>query len=818
MNCDIMISRTLSIVAHIDSGKSSLTDTFVTRAGLMSSDEAGTKRWTDNREDEKERGITIKSTGVSMNFDFEGQKCHINLIDTPGHVDFSSEVSAAIRITDGAIVVLDAVNGVEAQTETVLRQALAEQVKPILFINKMDRYIFELQLTPEEAYNKLVSMIAHMNELVSMYQSEDSALKLDLSPELGTVIFGSARDGWGFGLHTFARMMTKNKGGDEQSFMKKLWGDNYLDPESKKITTKTMSGNQKFERTFCKFILDPIFKLAKALKEEDIETYQPMLKSIGVTLTEKESKLPGKELYKVAMRKFLPLGDLLLHSVINHLPSPIQAQAYRYNTLYDGPLDDECALAIKNCDPNGPLMIYISKQFPMDEGGRFYAFGRVFSGTVKTGQKVRIMGNNYKYGLKDDLFENKAIQRICKMVGNKTETCDFVECGNTVALVGVDQFILKSCTITTHPTAYPIKTMKFSVSPVVRVSVAPKNPSDLPKLVEGLIKLSKSDPCVQVITKDGENIVAGVGELHIEICMNDLRAFMKCDLKVGDPIVPLRETVLAKSSQVCLAKSPNKHNRIFSTAEPINDELVAKMHNKEITGKDDVNARSKILVNDFNWDPNDAKKLWFCGPEGDEETNLVVDMTKSVAYLNESKGYIGDGFQWSSSRGVLCEEPLRGVRFNIEDALFHQDNVHRGGNNVTPAARRSLYAAMLTAQPAIMEPIYAVEIQVPDNYVGTVYSSLNHKKGRVISEEKSIGKLNIIKGYLPVRQSFGFNAYIREKTSGQGFPQLTFSHWEVVPGNPLDPTTEVGKLVKEVRKRKGLKEEIPPLSDYLDRL
>ena len=814
--------RNVAIIAHVDHGKTTLTDAFVARSGLINAEEAGSKRWTDGRADEAERGITIKSTGVSMDFHFENQDWHINLVDSPGHADFNAEVSAALRITDGAIVVVDAVEGVAVQTETVLRQALAEQVKPILIINKMDRYLFELQLTPNEAYDRVAGIIDHVNQLISTYQSENSELKLELSPALGNVFFGAAKDAWGFGIHNFAKMLAQKTNSNESVYMKKLWGENYFDPETKKMTTQPTNKDGKLlERTFCRFILEPIWKIVKSIMNKETETYTSMLKAVGVELTNKdmEKAKSEKDVYRVAMKKFLPLADALLFGVTHHLPSPKQAQIYRYATLYDGPLDDECATAIKNCDPNGPLMVYISKMIPVDDSGRFYAFGRVFSGTISTSQKVRILGSNYKFGGKEDVFNGKAIQRVAKMVGSKAETCDSVKCGNTVALVGIDQYVLKTCTITTHDQAHPIKTMKFSVSPVVRVSVSPKNASDLPKLVAGLIKLSKSDPCVLTkITDEGEHIVAGVGELHVEICLNDLRDFMKCEIIVSDPIVPLRETVIDTSNQICLAKSPNKHNRLYMSAEPIHKDLVDKLINKEMTNRDDINARSKILVNDFGWDPNDSKKIWTFGPEGDEETNAVVDVTKGVQYLNEIKEHVIAGFQWSSRTGVLCEEPLMGVRFNLHDVTLHADAIHRGSGQMMPPARRVMYSSMLTAKPRLMEPLYLVEIQVPDTHVGSIYSCLNQKRGSVISEEKSIGSLNIIKGYLPVRNSFGFNGYIRQATSGQAFPQMSFSHWSIIDSDPLDPNSEAGKLVLEVRKRKGLKQEMPNLNDYLDKL
>merc|ERR1712050_642719 len=254
--------------------------------------------------------------------------------------------------------------------------------------------------------------------------------------------------------------------------------------------------------------------------------------------------------------------------------SPRVAQKYRVENLYEGPMDDEAANAIRACDKDKGLMMYVSKMVPTSDKGRFYAFGRVFSGTIATGQKVRIQGPHYKPGGKDDL-NVKNIQRTVLMMGRTTEQIADVPCGNTVALVGVDQYILKSGTITSLEDAHNIADMKYSVSPVVKVAVKPKDGKDLPKLVEGLKKLSKSDPLVVCTTEEsGEHVIAGCGELHVEICLKDLKEeYAQCDFTVSDPVVSYRETVTGTSSQTCLAKSPNKHNRLYMTAEPMDDDL-----------------------------------------------------------------------------------------------------------------------------------------------------------------------------------------------------------------------------------------------------
>jgi len=482
-------------------------------------------------------------------------------------------------------------------------------------------------------------------------------------------------------------------------------------------------------------------------------------------------------------------------------------------------MDDETAVAFRTCDPNGPLLVYVSKMVPTSDKGRFYAFGRVFSGVVKAGQKVRIMGPHYVPGKKDDLFL-KSIQRTVLMMGRYVEHIEDVPAGNTVGLVGVDQYLIKTGTITTSETAHNIKVLKFSVSPVVRVAVEPKNPGDLPKLVEGMKRLSKSDPLVQCTIEEstGEHIIAGAGELHLEICLKDLGELSGIELKVTDPVVSFRETVAERSTQTCLSKSPNKHNRLFCIAEPFPQGLAADIDAGKVSVRDEPKARARYLVETYNWDPTDARKIWSFGPDG-VGPNMLVDCTKAVQYLNEIKDSFNGGFQVAVKEGVLCDEQVRGVRFNILDVTLHTDAIHRGGGQIIPTARRVCYACVLTAQPRLMEPVYLVEIQCPETAIGGVYSCLNKRRGHVISEEQRIGTpIYNVKAYLPVMESFGFTADLRSNTSGQAFPQCVFDHWQIVAGDPLDSGNKSSEIVSLTRKRKGLKDVIPALDQFLDKL
>jgi elongation factor 2 len=824
--------RNMSVIAHVDHGKSTLTDSLVCKAGIIANNKAGEARFTDTRKDEQERCITIKSTAISLyyemteeNFAFVKQDKEddrhflINLIDSPGHVDFSSEVTAALRVTDGALVVVDCVSGVCVQTETVLRQAISERIKPILFMNKMDRALLELQLQAEDLYQTFQRIVESVNVIIATYADEESPMgDITVDPTKGTVGFGAGLHGWAFTLKEFSEMYASKFKIEVPKLMQRFWGDNYYSASEKKWQK---TGGEGYVRGFNQFVMEPILKVFNSIMNFKKDEYLKLIEKLNIKiLTEDKDKLEegGKPLLKAVMKAWLPAGDTLLSMIAIHLPSPVTAQKYRTEMLYEGPHDDEAFMGMKNCDPNAPLMMYVSKMVPTSDKGRFYAFGRVFSGTVATGQKARLMGPNYVPGKKEDLCV-KAIQRTILMMGRYVEPIENVPCGNICGLVGVDQFLVKTGTITTFENAHNLRVMKFSVSPVVRVAVEAKNPADLPKLVEGLKRLAKSDPMVQtIIEESGEHIVAGAGELHLEICLKDLEEDHACiPIKVSDPVVTYRETVFEESNQMVLSKSPNKHNRLYMKAMPMPDGLAEDIDNNEVNARQELKQRARYLNEKYDYDVTEARKIWCFGPDG-TGPNLLIDVTKSVQYLNEIKDSVVAGFQWAMKEGVMSEENVRGVRVNLYDVTLHADAIHRGGGQIIPTARRCIYGSMLTAGPRFFEPVYMVEIQCPESAVGGIYGVLNRRRGVVIEEAQIAGTpMFIVKAHLPVNESFGFTADLRSNTGGQAFPQCVFDHWAMMNGDPKE-NSKTKEIMDGIRRRKGLKEGLPDLDNYVDKL
>jgi len=817
--------RNMSVIAHVDHGKSTLTDSLIAKAGIIAMKAAGDDRYMDTRDDEKERGITIKSTGVSLFFDCtmkDGSKLgHIfNLIDSPGHVDFSSEVTAALRVTDGALVVVDCVEGVCVQTETVLRQAMQERIKPVLFVNKVDRNILELQVDGESMYTNFVRVIGNVNGIISTYEDEKMG-DLELHPGKGNVAFGSGKECWAFTLKRFATMYAKKFKMDEEKMQKKLWGDWFFDAKAKKwVTEPTAADGSTLKRAFAQFVMDPVIKLARAAMNNEIDTIEKMAATMEITLTQNDKELRDKVLLKAVMQKWINAADTILEMMVFHLPSPRTAQKYRYSYLYEGPADDECAKAIRDCDQEGPLMMYISKQVPTSDKGRFFSYGRVFSGKVSTGLKVRMLGSNFKPGSKLDVYEGN-VQRTVLMMGRKTEFVSEVPCGNLAALVGIDKYISKTGTITTSQEAHNIRNMKYSVSPVVRVAVQPKNPGELPKLIQGMQRLAKSDPLVLCINDEatGQNIVCGSGELHVEICINDLiNEYAQIPIIQSTPVVSYKETVSEVGAEA-MSKSANKHNRLTCHAEPLSEELNQDIENERITMKMEPKERTRAMVDTHGWDKSEVVKIWSFGPDN-EGPNIITDATKGCQFMNEIKDSMVTGFQVVTAAGVLCDENMRGMRVNVMDTTLHPDSIHRGGGQIIPTSRRVFYACQYKAEPRLQEPFFLVEITCPQECTGAVYSCLTQKRGEIDSEEQIEGTpITQIKAFLPVSESFGFTGYLRSHTAGQAFPSCSFHHYATMESNPLaEVENQVKKIVQDTRVRKGLKPELFPLSHYEDKL
>ena len=714
--------RNIGIIAHIDHGKTTMTDSLLAEAGLLSPRIAGEARALDYLEEEQKRGITIKTANISLLHEMEGTPYVINLIDTPGHVDFTGKVTRALRAIDGAVVVVDAVEEVMVQTETVTRQALEERVQPVLFINKVDRLIKELKLNPDEIQKKLIRIIRDFNNLIDIYGEPEFKDKWRVDPAKETVAFGSALHKWGF----------------------------------------TLSTAQK-----------------KGLKFKDIvEAYK-------------------KEEYQ-ALPQLLPLHTAILDMVVKNMPNPIEAQKYRLPKIWKGDINSEIGQAMLNCEDNGPTVMCITLA-QMDPQAGLVATGRLFSGSVKGGDQVYLVGAKKEH----------RIQQVSMYMGAFREVVDQITAGNIAALLGLD---LARAGETLVDVAHkdvmvPFERIKYVSEPVVTIAIEPKHPKDLPRLVDAMNRLSIEDPnLVTTINKEtGEYLLSGMGELHLEIAVKFLRDYGGgIDIVTSRPIVMYRESVSDKGI-VAMAKSPNKHNRFWVQVEPLEETVIELIEKGELAEEMGRKRMGNVLYEQAKWPTEEARNIWAL----EEHRNIMIDLTKGIQYLREAREMIIAGFRWACQAGPLCEEPIRGVKIKLMDAQLHEDPVHRGPAQIMPAIRRAILGSFLTAKPVLLEPVYKIGISVPAQWVGECSSIITRKRGRILSSGQK-GALTMITGYIPVAETFGLSAEMRSATSGHAFWQCTFDHWEKTPENVA------AEVIKQIRERRGLPPEIPKPSRFID--
>ncbi|KCZ75693.1 hypothetical protein H311_03325, partial [Anncaliia algerae PRA109] len=578
----------------------------------------------------------------------------------------------------------------------------------------------------------------------------------------GEVAFCSGLQGWGFTLRDFARFYLKkfkmeNRPDGEIQVARLLWSskvsyssDDCFDPEGSLV--KAPSQDRSF---FIVFVLRPIYKVMEWCKEGKIEEIKEYLKNYDVDFTGIELKGEGKNLFKVVMRTWLSAADTILSQIIIQLPSPVESQQYRAKLLYTGG-EDECYHAIRNADSSeqSPLMVYISKMAPMGEN-RFVGVGRIFSGCISAGMKVRVQGPDYVPGSKDDLHI-KTIQGVVVMMGRNNKDITTGKAGNIVGIIGIDSALKKTGTVTTSENAHNIKNMKFSVSPVVKYAVKPKNLTDLPKLKEGLKRLAKSDPLCQVsFTDNGEFTIAGAGELHLEICINDLKnEYAGIEIEIDEPMVNYMEGIRAEETETKMAKSANKHNRLFMSIQSLSEEIIENIDNGKLVSKDPKERSQKFKdVLDINEDW--VKKIMFYAPL-DVGPNIMVDATKGVAHLHEIKDHLRAAFEKFTISGPLIGEQVKGIQLNLNDVTLHADAIHRTSPQIFPPAIQVATGLFLLADPILYEPIFKIEVSVPNDHIGTVNGVLASKRGMMTNLTEEGSFRSVITGTLPVKESFGF--------------------------------------------------------------
>lgn len=819
--------RNVTLCGHLHHGKTSFVDCLIeqTHPEIYSSDDKDI-RYTDTLFTEQERGVSIKASPVTLVLPDSRNKSYLmNLFDTPGHVNFSDEVTAAFRISDGVVIFIDAAEGIMLNTERLLKHAVQEKLPVTICLNKIDRLMLELKLPPTDAYYKLRHTLEEVNSLLSVYSEDETGVTV--SPLLGNVCFASSYYRFCFTLGSFAKIYSDSFGGiNDKEFARRLWGDIYFNSKTRKFTKKPPSSSS--QRSFVEFVLEPMYKIFAQVVGDVDECLPRLCDELGISLTKEERKLNIRPLLRLVCNRFF--GDFtgFVDMCVNFIKSPVDNAQTKIEQIYTGGSDSDLVEHMCQCDPDGPLMIHTTKLYPTQDATSFHVLGRIMSGTLLANQEVRILGENYSLQDEEDSRFGQVGRLWISEARYKVEV-NRVPAGNWILIEGIDQPIVKTSTITdvsNSDEVYIFRPLKFNTSSVIKIAVEPVNPSELPKMLDGLRKVNKSYPLLTTkVEESGEHIILGTGELYLDCVMHDLRKmYSEIDIKVADPVVSFCETVVETSSLKCFAETPNKRNKLTMIAEPLEKGLAEDIENEVVQITWPRKRLGEFFQTKYDWDLLAARSIWAFGPDATGPNILVDDTLPSEvdkSLLGAVKDSIVQGFQWATREGPLCDEPIRNVKFKILDAVIAQEPLHRGGGQIIPTARRVAYSAFLMATPRMMEPYNFVEVMAPADCVSAVYTVLAKRRGHVTQDAPVPGSpLYTIKAFIPAIDSFGFETDLRTHTQGQAFCLSVFHHWQIVPGDPLDksilirpleaqPATHLARefMIKS-RRRKGLSEDV----------
>ncbi|MCL2686645.1 MAG: GTP-binding protein [Candidatus Bathyarchaeota archaeon] len=684
--------RNIGIIAHINHGKTTLADCLLSGVGLLSPQMAGTARVLDYLEEEQKRKITIKTANIALLYNTQSESYLVNLVDTPGHVDFTGKTTRALRVIDGAVVVVDAVEGIMAQTEILTRQALEERVCPVLFINKIDRLITELQLDEKTIQKKLGHIITSFNDLIEIYAEPSCKDQWKISAITGNVAFGAALYGWGFTYD-----MAKQRG----------------------------------------------------LKFSDIMV---TCRSGG----------------SANLADALPVYEAIFEMVTRRVPNPHKAQSYRIEKIWGGNIKSQVGEALRECRDEAPAVMAVTNVYSDGNDGTRVT-GRVFSGKIRKGDKLHLV---------EARGETEA-QAVYVDMGALHEEVETVLAGNLVSLslTGKVETGETLWDFARQEDMKPFECINYVSEAVVTFVVEPKNPKNIETFQEGLDRLVSEDPNLKFVVdrETGEYLLSGMGELHLEIAINELKDTLGIDVVVSSPRVVYGEYA-QKSGVVALALSPDKQNNVRV-------QVIPKLEH-------DVGSEEKgqILVTD-------------------EYQNILVDVKGRTQQVSkETLDAVKAGFKYACAAGPLCGEPIHQLKVELIDFALAPN---AAASEIEHAVSKAIFGSFLTATPSLQEPIYKIILSVASELASDSNRILNIRRGKVIQFEQK-GPLTQITGYIPVAETFGLSKELRSATSGRAVWQSMFDHWEKLSSKLAQET------IKEIQKRKGLPQYIAKPEQFME--
>ena len=669
-------TRNIGIMAHIDAGKTTTTERVLYYTGKIhkigeTHEGASQMDW---MEQEQERGITITSAATTAQW--KGHR--INIIDTPGHVDFTVEVERSLRVLDGAVAVLDAQSGVEPQTETVWRQATTYGVPRIVFANKMDKIGADFLYSVRTIHERLQAN-AHPIQLPIGAEDEFSGI-IDL-------------------IKMKAEIYTNDLGTDIQE-------------------TDIPEDLQDLAEEWRE-------KLVEAVAETDEELMERYLEGDEISQEELKAAIRkatcAAEFYPVLCGSaFKNKGvQLMLDAVVDYLPSPLDVPAIKG---IDPNTDEETE---RHSSDEEPFSALAFKVMTDPFVGRL-TFFRVYSGTLQSGSYVK---NSTK-------GKRERVGRILQMHANSRQEIPEVFSGDIAAAVGLKDTTTGD-TLCDEKAEVILESMEFP-DPVIEVAIEPKSKADQDKMGIALQKLAEEDPTFRAYTNQetGETVIAGMGELHLDIIVDRMRREFKVEANVGAPQVSYRET--------------------FRASTQAEGKFVRQSGGKGQYGH--------VWI---EFTPNEEGA-------GFEFENAIVGGVVPREYIPAVEAGLKDAME----NGVLAGYPLVDIKAKLYDGSYH--DVDSSETAFKVAASMALKAAAKKAQPTILEPMMAVEITVPEEYFGDVMGHVNARRGRVEGSEIR-GNAQIVKGMIPLSEMFGYATTLRSATQGRGTFSMTFDHYEDVP-------------------------------------
>ncbi|XP_070507349.1 elongation factor-like GTPase 1 [Chironomus tepperi] len=682
--------RNVCILAHVDHGKTTLADYLIASNGIISTRNAGPMRYLDNRPDEQERKITMKASNISLYFESNGEEYLINLIDSPGHVDFSSETSAAVKLADGAIIVVDVVEGLCAQTRTTLQQAYNEKLKPILFLNKVDRLIQERNMSTTEAEEHLRRVLEQVNAVIGNIFASDVLLQEDLSkdnqesalesaddssiyfnPTVGNVIFGSAQDGWGFSLNAFSSMFADKLSVPSDILNDAMWGDFYYNSKHKRCESGAYSKGKP--TIFVQIVLENIWKLYNNIMHDDFDKISIYCEKLKLKYRPpKMSSANRKTILKNVFTEWLPLEKSIFERIIKHVTSPTEMYKSKLSKLISS---DKFSSNVEfSEDDSSKVVVFIAKMVPIsyrelmacDRALRdiedeyepdeqvLIAFCRIYCGVLRENSNVHLVKRDYNPKIRNkEELEPVDVKRLYLMMARNFEPLDEAHSGMIVGIWGLQKYVTKTATLSSSKSCPPFSGLDILAPPVLRVAVEAANIDDMPKLIKGLKLLNQVDSCVQIMIQEtGEHVLCVLGEVHLEKCIRDLtQDYAKIKLNVSKPIVQFRETIvepIQKSSDEDKSVTINARNNtctIKIVASPLPQNIVKFLEsNKEQlkifastmegssgieVNKDLLDAFSTELKNSEIVQQFEMTDIWSIGPKK-LSTCLLINKSKYI--------------------------------------------------------------------------------------------------------------------------------------------------------------------------------------------